>query len=382
VTGAQATAAPPMAPAAPPAPAPPRAVAGGPQSVSLSGYGEPARPEPGKGKGSQAEKKRTTTPSSGLTKREFPEDPQAFIKQNLDRYVCMSQVQIEAIEQLPLPEKEQRLVEPASKGNLRLREILSMSSLLRTKTIQFLVALYANGFVDLSDSPSATANEADLLGEIKEHLSRIERSNHFAALEIHMSSTGKEVEAAYKGLMEKYSEAKLAGHSAEVREAASKLRGGLQKAYKAICAHADRQAYRRDQVGDWKVGWYAEFQFNKGDSMLTLREDIEQALGYFESAYDLAPENGLYLAAVAYTRFRAAGAGSDKAARQEARSLMDKARKLSPKEPQVLIIAARLEFDCRMVVEARNLLRAAEKLCPDPQKYSQLVRAYRVGDLE
>lgn len=303
----------------------------------------------------------------------------AFMRERVDQYVYMRREQRAAAEQLPLPEKERRLLEPISKGNLRVREIISMSSLFRTKTCQFLVALYVNGYIELSDAPSEEANEADLLEQIKEHLSRVDRSNHFAVLDVHMSATGKDIEKAYHSLMEKYGEAALAKHSPEIREAGRALRSGLQRAFEALRDQDARQAYRREQFGEWKVKWYAEFQFNKGDSMLTLRDDPEQALLYYESACDLAPDNGTYLAALAYGRFRTIGSS---AARKDAKKLLEQARKLSPSDPQVLIIAARLELDFKNNVEARDLMRQAERMCADPAKYAQLVRTWKLGEQE
>ncbi len=343
----------------PPEPAPPASPAT--TNDSTTGEGPASGPKP---------------PTKIPQERPLPEDPHAFIQAHQHHFVCMSPEQEAQARKLKLGDRERRLIEPMSRSTLRVRELIPMSSLHPSDTERFIVGMYAKGLIDLSKDKPSGAQEVETLEQLQRKLDEVKDADHFEALGLHPTATGDDIEQAYQALMEQYGEKKFSGKPPELQDLARRLRSRYRTAYAAIKSSEARRAYREETFGKWKVQWYGDFQFKKGDELLSLRSDIDEAVKYLASAHDLVPSNGLYLATLAYARFLQAG--KSRKAESEARSKIEKAIRIGKDDPYIYGMAARFELDARAPDVAIKYVKKAQKASKSPSQFKEILATYKL----
>jgi len=301
---------------------------------------------------------------------------EGFVREHGHLYCHMSEKQWDLANELNIGDREKRLLEPCARGTLRLRDVLTMTSLRRQRGLRMVTALYCRGYMDLEDWKSDSGSDKEALGPMLERLRYLDRGEFFQALDLHPTSTGEEIEAAYARLSEQYGEAKLAARSAEVQETGARIREYHDKAYAALKDATARRKYREETFGAWKVEWYAEFQYTKGDHAMFLRSDAREAEGLFASATDLAPKEGLYRAGLAYARYRRSSGSTEQ--RKRARAAMEKALTRAKGNPRVFAIAARFELDCGRRDAVNKLLTRMREAAGNEKRYKDLISAYHL----
>lgn len=298
------------------------------------------------------------------------------MREHEDLYCHMSERQTDLANQLNIGDREKRLLEPCGRGTLRLRDVLTMTSLRRQRGLRLVTALYCRGYMDLLDWKSETGSDKETLEPMIERLRYLDRGEAFQCLDLHPTSTGEEVEASYAKLAARYSEAAMAKRSPEVQEAATRIRKAQDRAYATLKDPASRRAYREETFGAWKVEWYAEFQYTKGDHAMFLRGDAREARALFASAVDLTPKAGLYRAGLAYAEYRRSSGSAEQ--QKTTRALMERAIALAPKHPRVYAVAARFEMDCGRRDALRQLLLKIREVAGSEKGYSEMVSAYHL----
>ncbi len=314
-----------------------------------------------------------------LAPKEKPTDIPLFVRNRLDFFGFIPKPRLDLVRKLKLGNREMRLIEALGEGTRRIRELLAISSLGRSKSEEFIVTLYTKGYLEITEEQPVKDEQAETLDTMRKYLVRLEKSDHFEALDIHPSATVGDIEKAYQLLIARYDEKKFQNASPEMQRSAKGLRNRIQKAYDVLKEKETRQQYRLKTYGELKVRMYADVQYKKGDNFLFWRNNPWEAKPVFESAFDLMPSEGLYVALWGYATYR-----SDptvKEAIKEGWGMVQEGIRMSPKSPHVYGVAARFEMDRTNLSQARDLLKKAQQRCTNPQMFNQIVAAYQLQDL-
>jgi len=168
-------------------------------------------------------------------------------------------------------------------------------------------------------------------------LAAMKRMDFFELLGVRHDASAEDIRRAHKELVREYHLDKFVGSSsAEVRELARTIQELLGSARDTLADTAARAEYRvqlgsggvRHEVGE-AVGrmLQAESTFRRGQQLLTTGE-AASARALFEEAVQLQPEEGEFVAYLAWARFLASP--SDASQAEAARTALERATQLSP----------------------------------------------------
>ncbi|HMK74520.1 MAG TPA: DUF4388 domain-containing protein, partial [Myxococcaceae bacterium] len=168
-------------------------------------------------------------------------------------------------------------------------------------------------------------------------LAAMKRMDFFELLGVRHDASAEDIRRAHKELVREYHLDKFVGSSsAEVRELARAIQELLGSARDTLVDTAARAEYRvqlgsggvRHEVGE-AVGrmLQAESTFRRGQQLLNAG-DPGAARGLFEEAVQLQPEEGEFVAYLAWARFLSAPGDAEQA--EDARTALEKAGRLSP----------------------------------------------------
>jgi|GEM_PF-1325925 len=172
----------------------------------------------------------------------------------------------------------------------------------------------------------------ELIKAIAELHATLENRNHYEILGLDAGATQERVKEAYFLLAKKFHPDRARFLDAEWREKAEQIFVRVSKAYEILSNPKTREIYdttgdeeeAKDQVRDLVQ---AETAFNEGETFIKSKE-YELAIGRFQRAYDISPDEADYLAYLSWAKFLAA---RDKdAVFSELRTDMKKAISLNP----------------------------------------------------
>ena len=261
----------------------------------------------------------------------------------------------------------------------RLRELMPMSSLGRSKTHQFLAALWSKHLIDFGEEIDREDEALRHLDSLNKWLVRMETGDLFHALGAHVSATLREVKAAYAKEKNRFDSRKFEGREEAFRKTLDRINVILDRSYGHLLDTTTRRQYRVDQFGASRLRTFAEVQAKKADVILFFKQEYETARQLYESAWDLVPDAPLYLAHMGDCHFRAYyGSGTERARGVD---MVERALAIAAgKETKVLLTAAMLERDRKNGGRVREYIARARTLTSDPDDFRKLLTSYRLTE--
>ena len=311
-----------------------------------------------------------------LSTRTPPRNPGEWVQANLDRYVVMAPGGPAALSGKRLGEKERRLLQTLYESPRRLRELLPMSSLGRFRTYDFFAALWGAGVLDLADEVEDTDEVLRDQASLDRWLVRLETGDHFEALGCHPTATPGELSEAYGAQSSRFSPDDFGDRPPAFRRTLDRIGKVLDRAYSVLRDPDRRRDYRRQTYGPERLRQFADVQAKKADVFLFFKQDFSQARTLYESAHDLVPTEGTYLALLGYCEVRCAE--RDAARRQAGERMVRRALATSPAEPRVHLIAALLDRLLGHPASAQKRLDRARGLVENREQLVRLMKSYRI----
>ena len=298
---------------------------------------------------------------------DLPVKIKEMVEASIDNYLVKTDEILPIMKKLKLSTSEARLMEVLLNRPWRVREIYDVSTMPRRKTTMFIwviVTLGACEFREISKDPQLAATE-ETLAEIAQ---RMKKRNYFEQLEVHEIANTADVEKSFDKIRAHYESPHIRSKDPE---AADLIIDMATKAYHGLLDPQTRQQYRFRTIGKEKCKFYSQMQFKKGEVYLFWKADLPNALKFLESAYELDPENGEYIAHLALARFREnpkAGFGSGKV-----KPLLEQALKYGMKAPLVHICIARIQAESGQRNIAMTSLNRALNLAPEDNDVLQTI---------
>ncbi len=312
-------------------------------------------------------------------KRHHPKNPSGWINEHLDLFVLVSEEAADKLGQLRLGEKERRFVDAISESRYRLRELMPMSSLGRTRTHQFLTALWSKNLFDFGDEVDREDEALRNLDTLNKWLVRVETGDLFHAIGTHVSATLRDVQTSYAKEKARFDSAKFMDREQAYRDTMNRINVVMDRSFARLNDTAARREYRQEEFGDTRLRTFAEVQSKKASVFFFFKQEWEQARHLFESAWDLEPDSAEYLAHMGFCHFKAHYASS----KERARGVQMVARAVEAsgdKEVRVLLTAAALEKDRKNSARQREYLTRARKLVKTDEEFRKLLTSYRLTE--
>lgn len=312
-------------------------------------------------------------------KRQHPKNPGDWIAEHLDLYVLVSDEAAETLRDLRLGEKERRFVDALVESRHRLRELMPMSSLGRTRTHQFLTALWSKHLFDFAEEMDREDEALRNLDTINKWLVRMETGDLFHAIGTHVSATLRDVQTSYAKEKARFDSTRFTQREQAYRDTIDRINLVMDRAHAQLKDTPARRAYRHQEFGESRLRTFAEVQAKKAGVFFFFKQEWEQARHLFESAWDLEPDSAEYLSHMGYCHYKAHYASS----KERERGVQMVGRALTAagdKEIKVLLAAAALEKDRKNGGRQRQYLVRARKLVNSDEEFRKLLTSYRLTE--
>ena len=318
-------------------------------------------------------------PAAPRETRQHPNNSSDWVAEHMDLFVTVTDESADKLRSLRLGEKERRFVNAVCESRHRLRELMPMSSLGRSKTHQFLAALWSKHLIDFGEEIDREDEALRNLDSLNKWLVRLETGDLFHALGSHVSATLREIKAAYAKEKERFDVRKFAGREQAFLNTLDRINVILDRSYGHLLDTTTRRQYRVDQFGASRLRTFAEVQAKKADVILFFKQEYETARLLYESAWDLVPDDPLYLAHMGYCHFRAYYGSAQERARGV--DMVERALAAAAgREIKVLLTAAMLERDRKNGGRMREYIARAKPLAGDPGSFRKLLTSYRLAE--
>lgn len=316
--------------------------------------------------------------AAATEKRQHPKNPSDWINEHLDMYVLVTDEAAEKLRDLRLGEKERRFVDAITESRHRLRELMPMSSLGRSKTHQFLTALWSKNLFDFADEMDREDEALRNLDTLNKWLVRMETGDLFHAIGTHVSATLRDVQTSYAKERARFDPGKFTDRERPYQETIARINLVMSRAFEVLKDTPKRRMYRAQEFGDSRLRTFAEVQAKKAGVFFFFKQEWEQARHLFESAWDLEPDSAEYLAHMGYCHFKA-----HPTSKERARGVQMVERAITAaadKEVRVLLTATALEKDRKNSTRQREYMARARKLVNSDEEFRKLLTSYRLTE--
>ncbi len=192
------------------------------------------------------------------------------------------------IEYLKLGEREEQFWKEMVSGRFNVRKLCQASNLQRRQTLALLSALHELHLIEFKEEMAREWREKEIIQELEGRLARLESANDFDILGVHWSATDREIETAYRNLVEKYSFTP-GQFSPGVIQLANQFLEMVEAAYNRLKIRKNRVEFRSGSYDNISIENLVDLFIQQGD-IATLRRDWDQAAEAYERALELKPD--------------------------------------------------------------------------------------------
>ena len=206
----------------------------------------------------------------------------------LDRYVRLSEGIEPVMKEIKFAALERKFIEVLHGNSWRLRELLSVSPLPRSKTSAVVMVLIELQLIDFGSEESSDRYLKRVGQRIVNKRNHLSAASHFDILEIHWIAVPDEVNTAYKRLLKEFDPKAYNNLPKELVTNIAEIREKVEESYQVLRNDHQRRAYRAELIEDFMILQSADMLAKKGE-MAIMRKDRRDAEVCFSKALELVP---------------------------------------------------------------------------------------------